>query len=65
MSWTQADIDALKKQLASGAKSVRAGENSVDYITPTEARQLLREMEAEVKGTSGVSISRPVFNRGL
>ncbi len=53
MSWTQADIDSLRKAVVSGALVVRYDgppARSITYQNLTEMTNLLGRMEAEVKG---------------
>lgn len=56
MAWTQADIDALKSAMATGALSVSyAGPpaRSVTYRSLEEMQALLSQMQQEVNGSSG------------
>lgn len=54
MAWTQADIDALKKALKSGARRVEFGSGEtkrvVEYRSLAEIQQILADMEEEVAG---------------
>jgi len=49
MAYTQADIDALKAAMASGAKRVRYSDGSeVEYREMDEMKDILRQMRHEV-----------------
>lgn len=49
MAYTQADIDALKAAMASGAKRVRYSDGSeVEYRDMAEVQDILGQMEREV-----------------
>lgn len=49
MPYTQADIDALKAAMASGAKRVRYSDGSeVEYRDMAEMKDILGQMQAEV-----------------
>ncbi|UNJ22043.1 head-to-tail joining protein [Microcystis phage vB_MweS-yong2] len=56
MAWTQADIDALKAAMATGAKSAefRSGDTSrrQEFRSLAEMQQLLAQMQAEVAGAA-------------
>jgi hypothetical protein len=70
MSWTQADIDKLKKGIASGAKVIEFGSGEtrrrLENRTLAELWQILREMEAEVNPPSRPSNRRVAgYNPGL
>jgi hypothetical protein len=66
MAYTQAQIDALKRAIASGVLTVRHGDEQVTYRSIAEMRQVLKDMEAEVNPDSVVA-RRTVagFTRGL
>lgn len=54
MAWTQADIDALKKALKTGARRVEFGSGEtkrvVEYRSLAEIKQILADLEDEVAG---------------
>lgn len=54
MGWTQADIDALKKAMKTGARRVEYGSGEtrriVEYRSLAEMKQILADMEEEVAG---------------
>lgn len=50
MSYTQAEIDALKTAIAKGVRSVQKGDEVVTYRSIAEMERVLRMMEAEVSG---------------
>lgn len=55
MAWTQADIDALKAAMATGALSVSyAGPpaRSITYRSLAEMQSLLAQMQASVSGAT-------------
>jgi hypothetical protein len=66
MAYTQAQIDALKRAIASGVLIVRHGDEQVTYRSLAEMRQALADMEGEVNPTTGPA-RRTVagFSRGL
>lgn len=58
MAWTQADIDALKSLIATGAESVSYGGPPARSMTARpldEMLQLLALMQAEVNATNGTA----------
>ena len=48
MSWTQADVDALKKAIAEGVRVVQRGDRRVEYRSLDEMRQVLAMVQGEV-----------------
>jgi len=54
MAWTQADIDALKKAIKTGARRVEFGSGEtrrvVEYRSLVEMQLILADMEEEVAG---------------
>ncbi|TGQ69526.1 hypothetical protein EN829_014985 [Mesorhizobium sp. M00.F.Ca.ET.186.01.1.1] len=50
MAYTQSQIDALKKTIASGVLTFKHGETLTQFQSLAEMRALLREMEASVVG---------------
>lgn len=48
MAYTQADIDALKAAIRTGAKSISVNGRTITYHSLAEMRQALRDMDAEV-----------------
>lgn len=56
MAWTQADIDKLKRGIASGAKVIEFGSGEtrrkLENRSLAELWEILAEMEAEVAGAS-------------
>lgn len=58
MAWTQADIDALKSLIATGAQSISYGGPPARSMTARsldEMLQLLAMMEQEVNGSNGTT----------
>lgn len=65
MSWTQADLDALKAARAKGVKKVRIGEEEVEYRSDAEMASVQRAIEADLGvSTSGSRVVRPVTSLG-
>ena len=53
MAYTQSDIDALKRAIATGASKVRfADGREVTYRSLEQMKETLRDMEAEVSPTT-------------
>lgn len=50
--YTEAEIVALKKAIASGVLTVRHGETLTTFRSLAEMQEILAQMEAEVSGTS-------------
>ncbi|NEI52705.1 hypothetical protein GR217_34365 [Rhizobium leguminosarum] len=66
MAYTQAQIDSLKKAIASGVLIVRHGDEQITYRSLAEMRRVLADMEGEVNPT--VQTARRTvagFSRGL
>lgn len=66
MAFTQTEIDALKKAIASGVLTVRHGDTSTTYRSLAEMERALKMMQGEVNPAS-VAPRRTVasFSRGL
>ncbi len=59
MSWTQTDVDNLRRAIATGALSVRnANGELVTYRSLADMRSLLTTMEAEVAGATSTTAVR-------
>lgn len=57
MAWIQADIDALKVAIATGAETVHyADGRSVTYRSLDEMRAILAMMQGEVATTAGTPV---------
>ena len=56
MAWTQSDIDALKKAIATGARRVEYGSGETRRVLEnrslSELKDILAGMEAEVAGVN-------------
>lgn len=64
MAYTQADIDALKDAIKTGALKVRyADGREVTYRSLTEMERILDSMETEVKGEAKIRTSFASFER--
>lgn len=57
MTWTQADVDALKAAIAAGkgARSMTFGDQSVVFNSIDDMLKLLAVMQADVAGAAGTS----------
>ena len=63
-AYTQAQLDALKAQMASGAKSVKFEGREVEYWAYDELRKRIDEMEAELSpSTSSTSCTFGSFSK--
>jgi hypothetical protein len=51
--WTQADVDALKAAVKTGALKVKFADREVTYQSLDQMRSLLAEMVAAVASTAG------------
>lgn len=58
MAWTQANVDALKAAIATGALTVRYGDVSTTYRSLAEMRETLSMMEREVAEAAGTTRRR-------
>ena len=69
MSWSQAELDALKSAIAKGEKRVSFGDRSVEYRSLAEMIQALGMMQAEVDAASATERPRQRYlfqsGRGL
>ena len=59
--WTQADIDALRRAIATGAKRVEYGDKIVEYRTLAEMERTLALMEEQVNGAQSFASRRKVL----
>lgn len=68
MSIKQQEIDALRKAIATGAKTVQVGSTSVTYRSLDEMERALAYAEAQVDSAAAVRVERvfhPVTSSGL
>lgn len=68
MAYTQAQVDALKAAIASGATSVGHGDKRVTYGSLSQMLEALRIMEAELAGVTAATrpnVRRLRFGRGI
>jgi len=67
MAFTQTDIDALKKAIAKGVRSVQRNGEMVTFNSLAEMTAALRMMETEVAGTSAktIKVAYATTSRGL
>lgn len=52
-TWTQADVDALKVAIKTGARVVKYADRTVEYHDLDQMRSLLAEMIADVAAAAG------------
>jgi hypothetical protein len=64
-SWTQADLDAIEKAIASGALSVRYADKSVTYRTLTEMNTIRDQIRRALGKTSKTQRVYPSHSKGL
>lgn len=65
MAYTQADIDRLKKAIASGAQRSRVGDRDVQFRDLKDMRSVLADMEREVKGGTPKRMVRVTAVKGF
>ena len=53
MSWTQAELDALRRAYAAGALRVTFGGKSVEYGSEADLRRRIALIEAEMAAQAG------------
>jgi hypothetical protein len=58
-TWTQDDVDALKKAVASGARRVKFKDREVEYQSLAQMRALLASMQQDVAAAAG----KPSYTR--
>jgi microcompartment protein CcmL/EutN len=63
MAYTQADIDALKSAIATGARDVQRGDERVSYRSLADMKEALRMMENEVSGATSKARQRTLTPR--
>lgn len=62
--YTQADLDALNKAIATGARSVSYNGHRVEYASLSDMRIVRAEMEQELGTVRKTKRSRATFSRG-
>jgi hypothetical protein len=55
MSWTQDDINALKRAIAKGATTVKVGDEQITFDSLSALQRRLAMMEAEVNAAGAAS----------
>ncbi len=67
MSYTQAQVDALRVAIATGALEVQNGQERVKYRSLAEMQRVLAEAEASLAGVARMRPTHfhPTFNRGV
>jgi hypothetical protein len=61
MSWTQTELDALKKAYASGTLRVRFDDKSVEYGSEADLLRRIRVIEREINSSAGSKRSNRSF----
>lgn len=67
ITYTQADLDALKDILLTGAGSVAIGDRRVDYRSQEQIKQLIAEVSAALNGdslTESPKLIKSTYSRG-
>ncbi|WP_146285471.1 phage head-tail joining protein [Gemmobacter aquaticus] len=67
MSYTQAQVDALRAAIATGALEVQNGQERVKYRSLEEMQRVLAMAEASMAGAASARPTHfhPTFDRGL
>lgn len=52
MAWTQADLDAINKAIASGAKRVTFSDHTVEYHSMDDMLKAKNLIESELNGST-------------
>jgi hypothetical protein len=65
MAWTQTDIVALKKAIATGATRVRYADRDVTYRSLSEMKEILALIEQEVNGSTRIRQIRVNSRKGF
>jgi hypothetical protein len=60
VTWTQADVDHLKKMISLGASTARFADRTVTFRSLQEMMDLLAIMEGEVNAASGKQRTRAI-----
>jgi len=64
VSYTQTDVDQLKKAIASGARVVHFKDHRTEFRTLDEMQQTLATMEREVMGTKRITRTIAAYSDG-
>lgn len=62
MSWTQAELDGLRKAYASGTLRVSYEGKSIEYANEADLMRRIRVIEAEMAAAAGSSRTRRSFS---
>lgn len=66
--YTQADLDALKEALVTGASEVRVGDRTIRYRSQAELQHLIREITEQLDGVaasdSSANLIKPTYSKG-
>ena len=60
MSYTNAQLNALRKALATGERRVSFGDKTVEYRSVEELQAAIRTVEAEIARNAGASPKRQI-----
>jgi len=60
VSYTNAQLDALRKALATGERRVTFGDKTVEYRSIEELQAAIRTVEAEIARSTGVPAKRQI-----
>ncbi len=60
MGYTNAQLNALKKALATGERRVSFGDKTVEYRSVEELQAAIRTVEAEIARNAGASPKRQI-----
>ena len=63
MSWTQTELDALKRAYASGTLRVRFDDKTVEYGSEADLLRRIRVIEREIRASSGNGQSHRSLSR--
>lgn len=65
MSYTQADVDALKSAAARGVLKTKIGDEEIQFASLGEMRRQVAVMENEIAGSGSMIVTYPRATRGL
>ena len=63
MAYTQADLDAIQKAVASGALTVKHRDRQVTYRSLAELERVEAKIKAQL-GQSGIRRNNPLYSNG-
>lgn len=65
MAYTEDDIKALEREIASGHQSVSYKDRTVQYRSLSEMKEVLADMRADVEGKKRNRRTNPTYDSGL